>query len=218
MRLIAVLACLLVSALSLAQEAPQKKKVFFAWLVTGDGKRPAEREELMKMQEAHLANFKKQHGLGNLIGAGPVQDPGTKRRGIVVLTVPDAKAVPPLFREDPYVANRIMTLDYDEWHLGPTKLNSELPEAAAIEENRIFVLTAEEPLPAEDLATVEAKTANLGKIGVGGWVGKPGKRAVFLLQGKEAASLEATAKELERPGLKVEVFTLWMAKGALPTR
>lgn len=221
MRAVLLLAGLVLAGMSFAGQEP-KKKTYFAWLVRGETKAPADKTELQKMQAAHIGNFQVQFNKGNLIGAGPVQDPRESRRGIVILTVDSAAKIPGLFVDDPYVHSGIMKVDAAEWSLGSSKIGTELPDPNAIEENRIVVITAlNKSLTKEQTNELEAATKPLGTTGVGGWVGPKGLKMVFLMQGPERESLDRQLSEVGKhleDAIHIEIFPLWMAKGALPVR
>jgi len=213
---------LIVVLSALAVPLPQEDvKVFFAFFVKGDGKRPTDEGELQEMQRAHIANLQKQFAAKKLIAAGPLKDPTQVRRGIMVLTVKDDKEIAPLFETDPYVKHRIMTCEFEPWSVDVAKFNQKLPDPNAIEENRIVIVTPGQALSRPEIEAYDAHVKATARKGIGGWVGKPGTRAIYLFQGPEEATLKSAFESgplFAKGAIKVEVIPLWMAKEALPAR
>ncbi|MBS0261944.1 MAG: hypothetical protein JSS02_08300 [Planctomycetes bacterium] len=88
-----------------------KAPLYWIFLTTGKSTQGTERSEIEKMQAAHLANFGKLYQAGKLFAAGPMSDPQKKKRGIVVATAPDTKALAELFEPDPFIQNGFLTID-----------------------------------------------------------------------------------------------------------
>jgi uncharacterized protein YciI len=66
------------------------------------------KEELERLQQAHIANLERLYKEGTTPLAGPCADPGKRRRGIVLLNTDRAGDIPALFRPDPYVSGGFM--------------------------------------------------------------------------------------------------------------
>ncbi len=201
--------------------APKQPKMFFVFLTKGDKPSPADAAERTEMMKAHLGNFDAQFKAKKLIAAGPVQDPTQFRRGVVVLTVEDEKEIPGLFTADSFVQKGIMKVDAGLWHADRTGIHDKEIEPEGIEENRIVVVTAESPLTEPETKAFGTHIAATVDRGVGGWVGTPGKRGIFLFQGKEDESLKkafGSAEAVKIGKLKLEIFPLYMGKKTLAVR
>lgn len=225
MRRILLLPVLALATMATSQSASPAKaedtKLFFGFFMKSDGKLPEDKDATTKLGQAHIGNLQKQFKEKKLIAAGPLQDPTKQRRGVVVLTVKDAKEIPGLFKEDPFVQMNVMTMDAKPWTADRKGINVEAIDPEAIEENRIVVVTAKRTLSAKERTELDRHVANLVKKGIGGWVGKPGEKGIYLFQGKEDDTLKATFAEspLAKSGrVEVEIFPLWMGKGTLTPR
>lgn len=215
MKLFFALFCLL--SLAAAVGAP-KTKLYFVFLTKGNGTRP-DQATLQAYQKAHIGNFERRFKEGKLIGAGPLNDPTTVRRGIVVLTLPSEAEVPKAFEGDPYVEHRIMNVEAWEWDADRSRINVNLPDPNAIQENRLVVFHAtEKGLPTESLVT-ESRRRLDRYAAVCGRLKIPGEyRAIALFEGKDEAHVRAVveADPLVLKGYaKPEVLPLWMAKEVL---
>jgi uncharacterized protein YciI len=205
---------------SVSVKAPEPK-MFFVFLTKGDKPSPTDAAERTEMMKAHLGNFDAQFKAKKLIAAGPVQDPTQFRRGVVVLTVEDEKEISGLFTDDPFVQKGIMKVDAGLWHADRAGIHDKEVEPEGIEENRIVVVTAESPLTEPETKAFGTHIAATVEKGVGGWVGIPGKRGIFLFQGKEDESLKkafGSAEAVKIGKLKLEVFPLYMGKKTLAVR
>ncbi len=134
-----VLSCIAVvgmNGLRAYGQGPQNK--VWVFLVTGKPTDGVAQEELIKKQQAHLANFKRLAGLNQLFVAGPVMDPGKKIRGIVVVAAEDQKRLDPLFAPDPYVMEGFMKLEGNAIAEMDGEFKMEL-NPASMEEHRIVV-------------------------------------------------------------------------------
>jgi uncharacterized protein YciI len=107
-------------ALGLTHSSPKPETgVILSFFVLGEGKRAAEQSKLMEMQKAHIDNLGDNWRKGNMIAAGPLQDPEKRRRGITVITKPRGTDILPFFKNDPYVQNHIMEVEHAWWEVSP---------------------------------------------------------------------------------------------------
>ncbi len=200
----------------------QQKNLWFVFLVSGDGPRPKEASELQRMQAAHIANFSKRHGEGKLIAAGPLADPGKKRRGIVVLTVPTRQDVMDAFIGDPFVENRIMTVDASPWGANAGDINTDLKGQTGMEEHRLVLLTSGRRPPDYLMRQHERFMKSNVHASIGGHLHlRDGFAEVLLFHGKDEAALRQTIMRdpLVHLGLvKLEMMPLYMGKGVLSER
>ena len=96
-----------------ADEANQGK-LFWIFLTTGKSTEGVARDDVMAMQQAHLANFGKLAGEGKLLGAGPMQDPDRVLRGIVLMKATDTEKLAAMFEADPYVQKGFLKVEPHE--------------------------------------------------------------------------------------------------------
>lgn len=135
-----MLAAALLACLSVMPQPEYEMTTYtFGLLVTGSTPLPAERAEVMEMQTAHIDNFKRLHGKGRLLTAGPMADPERKLRGIVVLDLKEGDKLKDLFKPDPYVTKGHMDLVTMKWMTAKGRIGGE-PDPEKIVENRIVFL------------------------------------------------------------------------------
>jgi uncharacterized protein YciI len=188
---------------------------WLVFLVKGDAPRTRQ-EDLQQMQKEHIENFQRLFGLKKLITAGPLQDPTTIRRGIVVLTVATEQEVHESFLPDPYIQSGIMKVQPLRWRINPNSINTELPDPNAIQENRLALLSILRQPPAYLLKQHEAYVAEKLHAAVGGWT-HDSQNQILLFPGTDAdLSVRLQTSPLVRHGFaSLEFMPLWMAKGAL---
>ena len=97
-----IIALTLTAALSLAQEAADKRPSWFIFLETGK-QTPDDKEAVQKMQAGHIQNFKRLFGEQKLFAAGPLRDPARKKRGIAVVKAESKAELMTYFQPDEYV-------------------------------------------------------------------------------------------------------------------
>jgi uncharacterized protein YciI len=177
--------------------------LFFGFFMRGDGPRPTGPGALDKMQADHIGNLQRLHGLGNLLAAGPLQDPSQQRRGILVLKTGGESEIPGLFTEDPYVKNQIMFVKTEVWNVDPAHFNQKLPDPDGIKEYRLVI----SPITTDSKRLRDAMIPKSLKI-----VGGPGKDHQFFLVEGFQPGLEDNVKAADA---KAEVIPLWMTPGIL---
>jgi uncharacterized protein YciI len=195
--------------------------LWFVFLTNGSGQRPDDRDELMKMQAAHIANFTRRFAEGKLLAAGPLNDPTRFLRGIVILRVPDKAAVLACFEGDPYVENRIMEVDAFRWDADRGLINTELPDPNSIEENRLLLVRparGQEP-DSGRLAAHRAYAAKAYPSSVHGESQDGIFRRVFLFSGTDETGIRtAMAGDplAADESIEFDLLPLWLAKDVLP--
>jgi len=180
-----------------------KPVLFFGFFMRGDGPRPTGPGALEKMQADHIGNLKRLHGEGNLLAAGPLQDPTQQRRGILVLQSATPSDIPGLFKDDPYVSNRIMFVKTEEWNVDPLHFSRQLPDPNGIKEYRLVI----SPINSDTKRLRDAIVTKSLKI-----VGGPGSDHHFFLVEGFQPGLEEKVKATNPAA---EVIPLWMAPGIL---
>jgi len=195
----------------------EDSKIWFIFLVKGNGHRPPQ-AEVEKMQDQHIGNFKRLFGLKKLLGAGPLQDPTTIKRGIVIIKAPDIAAVHECFLPDPYVQGKIMNIEAHPWNVDLKGLNFENPDPNGIEENRFAIVKGDGPIPDYLMKQHREWVIEHVKPTLSGPFETDKYQEVFLFHG---ADRDANRKALETDPLvrlgwvKLEWMPLWMGKGAL---
>ena len=99
-------------ALGACSTAPvtESPRTWFIFLETGR-KTPDDKEAVMAMQRGHIDNFKRLFGEKKLSAAGPLRDPSTLKRGIVVVQARSREELTSYFQPDQYVRDGYMTLN-----------------------------------------------------------------------------------------------------------
>lgn len=134
-----ILALTIATALSLAQEAADKRPTWFVFLETGK-KTPDDKEAVQKMQAGHIENFKRLFGEKKLFAAGPLNDPSQKKRGIVVVKADSKQELLTYFQPDDYVREGYMTANAVR-SVVHKPLNTEGIDPNGIQEERIVQIT-----------------------------------------------------------------------------
>jgi uncharacterized protein YciI len=91
-------------------EAVKPEHLWFIFLETGK-KTPDDKEKVVQMQRGHIENFKRLFGEQKLFAAGPLQDPGGQKRGIVVVRANSKEDVFRYFAPDEYVRDGYLTVN-----------------------------------------------------------------------------------------------------------
>ena len=180
--------------------------------------------EVEKMQDGHIANFKRLFKINKLFCAGPMQDvPGGNKRGIVILKVGNVGEVNFSFRPDPYVQAKVfdvhaipMTISYGRFET--VKIDPE-----GIEENRMVVFTSPFRLSKETSQTHWDYVRQTGTSGhlsfAAATVNTDNIYGVALFRGKDEAAIQAwlDADPIIKGGvIKASIYPQWLAKGTLP--
>jgi uncharacterized protein YciI len=72
---------------------------------------PPDKAAVAAMQTGHIDNFKRLFGLGQLLAAGPLADPGKAKRGIVVVRADSLATLTGYFQPDAYVRDGYMQVN-----------------------------------------------------------------------------------------------------------
>ncbi len=111
----------LVSVLSLVAQAGSRSPQTLQWVFLNTGTardkiKGLAREEVAKMQAAHVGNFGTLFNEGRLFAAGPLGDNGWIR-GIVVLAATDQAGARECFAKDPFVQNGVLDAEMHPWRV-----------------------------------------------------------------------------------------------------
>lgn len=134
------------------------RPLYWIFLTTGKSAQGIERAEIEKMQTAHLANFTRLFEADQLFLAGPMVDPEKKKRGIVVATAADRKALDALFETDPLIKQGYLTIDALPLEPVVGNFNKEI-DAKALTEYQLVLLEKSVPTAPEVTAALRQDCA-----------------------------------------------------------
>lgn len=222
--LLLILASLALGACSTAQTAaPDGPRTWFIFLETGK-KTPNDKDAVAAMQRGHIENFKRLFGEKKLFAAGPLRDPSTLKRGIVVVEARTREELAGYFQPDEYVREGYMTLNATP-AAARRPLNTEGIDASSVVEGRIILISrpAASPGAQTDKAAADFLQALVDKGVVGAWYRlESGPIADILFAAtKDSAMLEQAFSA--HPALADQSSTLavwgqWLSKGVIPAR
>ena len=221
-RTIASICMLTLAACAHTPEATEVKvdKFWFIFLETGK-KTPDDKELVGKMQRGHIDNFKRLHGENKLFAAGPLQDPSTLKRGIVVAKAPSNEVLKTYFQPDEYVREGYMTLNAMP-AVAHRALESQGIDPNGIEEVRIIQILRASPAAATGDAKANSAflQALIDKGTVGAWysVESGSLSEVLFSRTTDTKMLEDTFAQY--PATKsgdatVAVWRQWLGKGVV---
>jgi uncharacterized protein YciI len=204
--------------------APTAVNLYWIFLTTGKSTQNVERDELQRMQAAHLANFDRLHKEGKLFAAGPLADPEKRLRGIVVATAPDLDLLLKLFEPDPYLKHGYLNVDAIKMEIAVGKFQTDI-DPKSLAEYRLVVLEKATPDGAEAGAAV--KKANLEyceeihnpeRLCFAAWFKevKDSRRGILVFRKLDEAMLDTIIGELpavKSKAWKASIFLLHMSDG-----
>lgn len=210
-------------ALTAFAGAGDDMKVWFVYLMRGDGARPTDQKALEDMQKAHIDNLvdiaKHHHGLA----AGPLNDPGQNRRGIVVVRAKTEDDVNALFEKDPYIQSKIMFPKAMAWSVDPAIFKNTAVDPKAMAEYRLVVFTPGRALRPVNDAIMNEHREFLDSMKASHQLRVTGKiagatkiREIAIFESKDEKGIaETLAKDplVRNSLLEVEIIPLWMSKG-----
>lgn len=221
-RLISSICMLALVACAHTPEATEVKadKFWFIFLETGK-KTPADKALVEKMQRGHIDNFKRLHGEKKLFAAGPLQDPSTLKRGIVVVKAPSNEVLKTYFQPDDYVREGYMTLNAMP-AIAHKALASEGIDPSGVEEVRIIQILRPSPaaVTGDAKANQEFLQALIDRGTVGAWysVDSGSLSEVLFSRTTDSKMLEDTFAQY--PAAKsgdasIAVWRQWLGKGVV---
>ena len=216
--------------------APWKTaKYQFGFLMSGSNARPMSDDEASKIQTAHRAHLRKLSEAGTLKGAGPVSTPGDPR-GILIYGMETLEEARALAEADPAVRAGVFKAELYSW-LGPAGIGDEFKKWKKMHPDAPFdgvpyqlVLALRGPSATTDF-TLESGEAAAGQsafmrkmagqlVAAGPFLDVDGGEKLGIFVFKAESPQEARALAEQNPAvqaglLKVEVYSLWLAKGVL---
>lgn len=203
-------------------EAARKAEVKHFWIFLTTGKAPegVTPEEIAKMQEAHLGNFRRLAEAGDLSAAGPMADPEKKLRGIVVLQAEDEAALTEMFKPDPFVEHRILNVEAVSATFSIGRFSPKL-DAASLDEFRIAVITGEKSAPAwivESDLRMLADLADVKLVLAAKFHGDSDRKGCLIFHSQDDAKIKAALNGLAPfviQELKYSLMPQYLGKGAI---
>lgn len=193
---------------------------WFVFMESGK-KTPDDKEAVAKMQLGHIQNFKKLFGEKKLFAAGPMRDPASVKRGMVVLKGNSRAMLDTYFQQDGYVREGYLTLNAVTCTVNKP-LATEGIDESAIEEVRIVQIMRTRV--ADSAQSVKANHAFIQSLVDKGTIGawytlQSGPVAeVLFARTKDTAALQAALAAYpaaQSGGADVTVWPQWLGKGVL---
>jgi len=206
---------------------------FFVFLVTGKSSAGTAKEEIEQMQKAHIGNFERLAGLGELSAAGPCSDPEKTVRGIVVVHATSLADAEAKFGADPYVTQGFMKTEIHPYKslVGRFVIPA---DKTKLDKYTIAIASQADNWPAGEVQAKAVQDAfqafakqqySAGKLGFAAMFNGPSNNksprvAVMVFRGDEQATVERMFSEwklIQDGVIKVQVFPQYLVKDALPS-
>ena len=195
------------------------EKLWFIFLETGK-KTPDDKALVGLMQRGHIDNFKRLFAEQKLFAAGPLQDPSTLKRGIVIVKAPTREILTSYFQPDEYVRDGYMTLNAVP-AIAHKALATEGIDASGVEEVRIVQVLRDTPAAGSDVAANRAfLQALVDKGSAGGWYTMESGPVAEILFSRTTDSKMLQDVFADYPAAKsgkatVVVWKQWLSKGVV---
>lgn len=220
--LLSMFASLALAACStLPAAAPDSPRTWFIFLETGK-KTPDDKAAVAAMQRGHIDNFKRLFAEKKLSAAGPLRDPSTLKRGIVIVDAKSREEMASYFQPDEYVREGYMTLNATP-AVARRPLNTEGIDASGVVEGRIILISrpAAAPGAQADKVATDFLQGLVDKRIAGAWYRLDSGPIADILfaASKDTAML---AKEFAaHPALidnsaTLSVWGQWLSRGVIP--
>jgi uncharacterized protein YciI len=201
--------------------SPDSARTWIIFLETGK-KTPNDKDAVAAMQRGHIDNFKRLFSEKKLSAAGPLRDPSTLKRGIVIVEAKSREELVSYFQPDEYVREGYMTLNATP-AVARRPLNTEGIDASGVVEGRIILVSRPDAAPGAqtDKAAADFLQGLIDKRVVGAWYRlESGPISDILF----AATKDTTMLEREfaaHPAMADKSATLsvwgqWLSKGVIP--
>jgi uncharacterized protein YciI len=116
--------CLLIAAAAAAAQAPTSELYYLVFLRPDPARKQVAKEELDKIQSAHMANIQAMAASGVMVAAGPFDDAAPRISGLFVFKTGSLDEARRIAAQDPTVREHRNTVDVYAWH-GPKDLGAE---------------------------------------------------------------------------------------------
>lgn len=216
--------CLLSLSLSLltacATPPAPADDLWFIFLETGRPT-PPDKAAVAAMQTGHIDNFKRLFGLGQLLAAGPLADPGRAKRGIVVVRANSLATLNGYFQPDTYVRDGYMQVNARR-AVAHRPLHTEGIDATRIEEVRIVLIgrpAGPDPSASRRSALLR-QLVDAGTLGAWYTLADGPVAEVLLARGTDTTALQAALAPYAAagPAVTVDVWRQWIAPGVVGPR
>lgn len=205
---------------------------YFVFLVTGKSAAGTAKEDIEQMQKAHIGNFERLAGLGELSAAGPCSDPEKIVRGIVVVHATSLADAEAKFGADPYVTQGFMKTEIHPYQSVVGKFV--IPEdITKLDEYTIAIVSRGEKWnESDELKRIQVELQSFAKehhtAGTLGFAAlfdgasnnTSPRVAVMVFRGNGQARVEQLLsdwKPVQEGFVKVNVFPQYLVKDALPS-
>ena len=122
---------------------PADSDIIFMFFTSGaKSAQSVSKEELTRLQKAHIDNLKRLYAAGVSPLAGPLADPEKKKRGIVLLRLKRLEDMPEQFRPDPYVRDGFMNTEPHRMSISLLEIGR--PAETGISEHTIALIESTE--------------------------------------------------------------------------
>ncbi len=210
---------------------PSERLDYFVFLVTGKSAEGTAKAEMEQMQKAHVGNFGRLAGLGELSAAGPCSDPEKRVRGIVVVHATSLVEAEAKFGADPYVTQGFMKTEIHPYKAltgkfviptDTTKLDQYT--LAIVSQAGNWPADVEQTKAVQDAFQSFAKEHSAaGKLGFAAMFSgrsnnQTARVAVMVFHGNEQANVERLFSEwklVQDNVIKVQVFPQYLVKDAM---
>ncbi len=200
---------------------PESPRTWFIFLETGK-KTPNDKDAVAAMQRGHIDNFKCLFAEKKLSAAGPLRDPSTLKRGIVIVDAKSREEMASYFQPDEYVREGYMTLNATP-AVARRPLNTEGIDPSGVVEGRIILISrpAATPGARTDKATADFLQGLVDKRVAGAWYrleSGPISDILFAAT-KDTAMLETTFAAhpaLVDKSATLSVWGQWLSRGVIP--
>lgn len=216
-----LIVALLAGCAAPASSVNDQPKTWFIFLETGK-KSDGNKEAMAERQRGHIANFQRLFGEKKLQAAGPMADPSTLKRGIVVVQAANRDVLKEYFLPDAYVSEGYMTLNATPARVRKS-LNTEGVTPDKIEEGRILMISR--PVEATGAATHAAGDKFLQGLldsgAIGAWYSlESGPIAeVMFVKSTDSAAMEkmlSAHPQVVANQATVSVWRQWLSRGVVP--
>jgi protocatechuate 3,4-dioxygenase beta subunit len=217
------LACLAFFRISWGQINDESStQLYWIFLTSGRSTEGVSRDDVSKMQEAHLANFARLAKQGKLTTAGPMRDPEGVLRGIVIVKAASRSAVDRMFDQDPYVAQGFMKIEAQKARIDHGQIVSNVT-SESLDEFRIVVFGSREQAGEAEQNPIQGQTSyatdlcRAGKILFMSTMLEPGMcRFVWIARERDDLKqlVEASPAVADR-GLEYQIIPLYLLNGSL---
>ncbi len=187
----------------------KNQKLFFVFLTTGKSAEGVAKEKIAKLQEAHLANFRRLAEAGKLLAVGPTSDPDKKIRGIVLLRAANKSELPKMFDDDPCVQQQFLKVQSHPAKIQVGSLDSK-GKPVGMEEYRMVILKRQKSPSVSDNIKQLRQQKRTGELLLAMNLEPDQQIAIF--KKRDDKKIKKNASQIAN-GQKTKIIPLYMGKG-----